>query len=83
VYCQGGAFPNLTGAGSGTVSKKGTFTAKLPVTEKLIKPLGAAGFVIVTGKFGAHGTVSGKVKTDVTDKSFKTCNGSTSWSART
>jgi hypothetical protein len=83
LYCQGGGFPNLTGAGSGSVSKKGKFTAKLPVTEKVIKPLGRAGFVIITGKFGAHGTVSGKVKTDITDKSFKTCDGSTGWSAHT
>jgi hypothetical protein len=81
-YCQGGGFPVVTG-GSGTVSKKGTFTAKLQLTERDLPPKGAAGFVLVTGKFGSHGTVSGKVKTDPTDKTFTKCGGTSPFSAKT
>ncbi len=81
-YCQGGGFPVVTG-GSGTISKKGTFTAKLNLTERDIPPKGPAGFVFVTGRFGSHGSVSGKVKTDPTGKAFKNCGGTSPFSAKT
>src|ERR1700728_3683603 len=74
VYCRGGGFPAIGNGGSGRISKKGTFTAKLPLTDLTThKP---EGFVIVTGTFAARGSVSGKVATDLPGTIGKACNGS-------
>lgn len=80
-YCQGGGFPQVGTKGSGKISKQGTFTAKLPLlalgTNK------ADGFLIVTGKFGKGGSVSGKIKTDIAGTFGHECNGTSSYSAKT
>jgi hypothetical protein len=81
VYCQGGGFPALGNAGSGAVAKKGTFAAKLPLRN--VRTNAAEGSLIVSGKFVTGGSASGKVKTDITGSAFKTCNGSSPFTART
>jgi hypothetical protein len=80
-YCQGGGFPTLGTKGSGKVSKQGAFTAKLPLLA--IGTNKADGFLVVTGKFGKRGSVSGKVRTDIAGKFGHECNGTSSFSART
>ncbi len=70
VYCQGGGFGQQQTA-SGTISKTGKFTVKLPI---YFAPAHQhQGFVIVTGTFAKHGRESGTVMTDFT-KSHE-CNG--------
>ena len=81
VYCQGGGFPALGNGGSGAVGKKGTFTVKLPLRN--VRTNAAEGSLIISAKFGAGGSASGKVKTDITGSAFKTCNGSSPFTART
>lgn len=77
-YCQGGGFPHIGKSPRAKVSKKGTFTAKLPLLAiGTNKPDGS---VIVTGKFGKHGKESGKVKTAIAGKFGSQCNGSSSYS---
>ncbi len=81
VYCRGSGFPAIGNGGSGRISKKGTFTAKLPLTDVTThKP---EGLVIVTGTFAAHGSVSGKVATDLPGNIGKACNGTSPFTART
>lgn len=76
TYCEGGGFGQAQSA-SAKVTGKGKFTAKLPI---YFAPAHQhQGFVIVTGSFGKHGKVSGKVKTDFTKA--KICNGTSSFSA--
>jgi opacity protein-like surface antigen len=80
VYCQGGGFPVLGTAKAAKISKQGKFTAKLPL--KNIRPPGKGeGSVIITGKFAAHSSVSGTVKTDIGGSAFKSCNGSSPFRA--
>jgi hypothetical protein len=81
VYCQGGGFPTLGNGGSGAIAKKGTFTVKLPLRN--VRTNAAEGSVIVSGKFGIGGSASGKVKTDITGSAFRTCNGTSPFTART
>jgi hypothetical protein len=81
VYCQGGGFPTLGNGGSGAIAKKGTFTVKLPLRN--IRTNAADGSLIVSGTFGTGGSASGKVKTEITGSAFKTCNGSSAFTART
>jgi hypothetical protein len=81
VYCQGGGFPTLGNGGSGAIAKKGTFTVKLPLRN--VRTNAAEGSLIVSGKFGVGGSASGKVRTDIAGSAFKTCNGSSSFTART
>lgn len=74
VYCQGGGF-GVVQAASGAISKRGTFTVKLPI---YFAPAHQhQGFVIITGSFAGHGRESGKVKTDFTRSA--TCNGTSSY----
>jgi hypothetical protein len=81
VYCQGGGFPAIGNGGSGRISKKGTFSAKLPLTDPTThKP---EGYVIVNGTFGVRGSVSGKVATDLPGNVGKACNGTSPFTART
>lgn len=77
VYCQGGGFGAVQ-PGSGTISRRGTFTVKLPIYFAPDRQ--HQGFVIVTGAFAKHGRESGKVKTDFTRSS--SCNGTSSYSTR-
>jgi len=80
VYCQGGGFPELGTGKAAKISKKGTFTAKLPLKD--IHPPGKGeGSVIITGTFAAHGSVSGKVKTAIGGSTFKSCNGTSPFTA--
>ena len=79
VYCQGGGFGQQQ-PGSGTITKKGKFTVKLPlVFEFGPPPHRHQGFVIVTGTFAKHGKVSGTVVTDFTPG--HTCNGTSTYTA--
>ena len=80
VYCQGGGFPHLGTGGSGRITKRGTFTAKLAlISISTNKP---EGWVIVSGAFGHGGTVSGKVRTDINGSFGRACNGSSPFSAK-
>jgi hypothetical protein len=81
VYCRGGGFPAIGDGGSGRISKRGTFTAKLPLTDLTTQK--HEGFVIVTGAFGTRGSVSGKVATDLPGAVGKACNGTSPFTART
>ncbi|HEV3094103.1 MAG TPA: hypothetical protein VGY30_06275 [Solirubrobacteraceae bacterium] len=76
VYCEGGGFGQVQ-SGSGKVTRKGTFSVKLPIYFAPVHQ--HQGFVIVTGSFGKHGKASGKVKTDFTKA--KACNGTSSYTA--
>jgi hypothetical protein len=77
VYCQGGGFGSPLSA-SGKISKKGTFTVKLPLY--FAPEHQHQGFVIVSGKFGKKKKASGTVKTDFTK--FHTCNGSAKYTTK-
>jgi hypothetical protein len=81
VYCEGGGFPAIGNGGTGRISKRGTFTAKLPLTD--LTTHRPEGFVIVTGRFGARGSVSGRVATDLPGTVGKACNGTSPFTART
>lgn len=70
--CSGGGFPTMKSR-SARISRKGTFTAKLPLVSTLPPPRKRDGTVTVTGRFGRGGKESGKVKTVVT--SSKSCDG--------
>jgi hypothetical protein len=77
IYCQGGGFGTAQSA-SGTITKDGTFTVKLPL---YFAPAHQhQGFVVITGKFAKHGKESGKVKTDFTHSSR--CNGTATYSTK-
>lgn len=79
VYCQGGGFPGMKSRPA-TISRKGSFTAKLPL-KTIIPPRGRPdGTVIVTGKFGRHGSEKGEVITKL--KHGTTCNGKSSYSTK-
>jgi hypothetical protein len=80
VYCQGGGFPHIGDGGSGSITKKGTFTAKLPLLA--ISTNKRDGLVVISGKFIRGGTASGKVRTDISGSFGKSCNGSSSFTAR-
>jgi len=56
------------------ISKKGTFTATLPLNNFLTKK--RQGSEIVTGKFARHGKESGKVQTKLSGRSVSICDGS-------
>jgi hypothetical protein len=81
VYCQGGGFPAIGSGGSAKISKRETFTVKLPLTDPTTHK--HEGFVIVTGAFGTRGSVSGKVATDLPGAVGKACNGTSPFTART
>jgi hypothetical protein len=81
VYCQGGGFPTIGTGGSGRITKKGTFTVKLPLTNFMTKK--PEGSIVVTAKFGVHGSASGKVTTAITGSFGKACNGTSPFTART
>ncbi|HTX47254.1 MAG TPA: hypothetical protein VMD48_13275 [Solirubrobacteraceae bacterium] len=81
VYCQGGGFPALGNGGSGAVANKGTFTVRLPLRN--LRTNAAEGSLIVSGKFGAGASASGKVRTDIAGSAFKTCNGTSPFTAKT
>jgi hypothetical protein len=81
VYCQGGGFPTLGTGGSGRIRHKGTFTVKLPL--KAVMTSKPDGSIVVTGRFGAHGSASGKVKTQISGNFGKSCDGTSPFTART
>jgi hypothetical protein len=74
IYCQGGGFgsPQAT---TGRISKKGSFTVKLPLY--FAPEHSHQGFLIVSGKFGKHNKESGTVKTDFTKS--RVCNGTSKY----
>ncbi len=73
IYCEGGGFGGVSG-GSATVTKAGTFKAKLPI---VFTPTHEhQGFVTITGKFGKSGTESGSLSTEFAKASVKSCDGS-------
>jgi hypothetical protein len=80
VYCQGGGFPHIGNSGSGRITNRGTFTAKLPLLA--LQTNKADGSVIVSGKFARGGAVSGQVRTDISGSFGKACNGSSPFTAR-
>ena len=80
IYCQGGGFPTLGTGRAAKISKKGTFMEKLPL-KSVRSPGTGEGSVIITGKFAGHGSVSGKVKTDIGGTTFKNCNGTSPFTA--
>lgn len=72
IYCEGGGFGGASG-GSATVTKAGTFKAKVPI---IFTPTHEhQGFVTITGKFGKKGTESGSVSTEFAKGNLKSCNG--------
>jgi hypothetical protein len=72
IYCEGGGFGGASG-GSATVTKAGTFKAKLPI---IFTPTHEhQGFVTITGKFGAKGTESGSLSTEFANAKIKSCDG--------
>jgi hypothetical protein len=77
VYCQGGGFGTVQPA-SGTITKRGTFTVKLPIY--FTPEHEHQGFVIITGNFANHGKESGKVKTDFTRSTI--CNGTSRYTTK-
>jgi hypothetical protein len=77
IYCQGGGFGSPQAA-SGRISKKGTFTVKLPLY--FAPEHSHQGFLIVSGKFGKHKKESGAVKTDFTKS--QTCNGTAKYTTK-
>ncbi|HEV7941762.1 MAG TPA: hypothetical protein VGP17_03035 [Solirubrobacteraceae bacterium] len=80
VGCQGGAFGSATG-GTATVSKKGTFKVTLNIVFAPQKKTN--GTVLVTGKFGKHGSESGTLSSTFTGKDFTTsCNATKSYSTK-
>jgi hypothetical protein len=80
VGCQGAAFGSATG-GTATVSKNGTFKATLNLV--FTPEHKTNGTVLVSGKFGKHGSESGTISSNFTDPSFpKSCNASKSYSAK-
>jgi hypothetical protein len=79
VYCHGGGFPHIDD-GSGRVTKRGTFTAKLPLLT--ISTNKADGFIVVSGTFARGGAASGKVRTDINGSFGTACNGSSPFTAR-
>jgi hypothetical protein len=81
VYCQGGGFPTMGAGGSGRITKKKTFSVKLPLTNFMTKK--PAGSIVVSGKFGADGSASGKVKTAITGNFGKSCDGTSPFTAKT
>lgn len=77
VYCEGGGFGEAQDA-TARISKKGTFTARLPI---YFAPAHEhQGFVTVTGKFGNKGRESGKVTTEFTKAD--TCNGTSKYTTK-
>jgi hypothetical protein len=77
VYCQGGGFGSPQPK-QGRVSTKGTFEVKLPL---YFAPRHQnQGSLVITGKFGQHGTESGKVTTDF--KNATSCNGEAGYNTR-
>jgi hypothetical protein len=80
VYCQGGGFPHLGNGGSGRITKKATFTARLPLVANSTNR--ADGSVIVSGEFARAGAASGKVRTDISGSFGKACNGSSPFAVR-
>ena len=77
VYCQGGGFGSPQSR-SAKVSRKGTFKVKLPL---VFAPTHQdQGNLVITGKFGRHGTESGKLTTDFTTS--PTCNGTSKYATR-
>lgn len=79
VYCEGGGFGEAQKA-TATVSKKGTFTAKLPL---YFAPAHEhQGFVEITGKFGKKGHESGKVVTDFSGGNLTGCNGTSKYTTK-
>jgi hypothetical protein len=80
VGCQGGAFGSSTG-GTATVSKKGTFKVTLNMVFAPQKKTN--GTVLVTGKFGKHGSESGTLSSTFTGKDFTTsCDATKSYSTK-
>lgn len=75
VYCQGGGFGTPRTA-TAQISKKGTFTVKLPI---YFAPRNSTqGFLKLTGKFAKHGKESGQATTEFTGSA--SCNGTSSYS---
>lgn len=76
IYCQGGGFGSPKSK-SAKVSNKGKFTAKLPL---IFAPTHQnQGKLIVTGKFGKHGTEKGTAITKF--KTTHSCNGTSKYTA--
>jgi hypothetical protein len=77
IYCEGGGFGGASG-GSATVSKAGTFKAKLPI---IFTPTHEhQGFVTITGKFKAKGAESGSISTEFTK--VKSCDGTSQYTTK-
>jgi hypothetical protein len=77
IYCQGGGFGPAQSR-SGKISKDGKFKVKLPL---VFTPTHQhQGFLVVSGTFGKHRKVSGKVFTDFT--TAKVCNGTAKYTAK-
>jgi hypothetical protein len=80
VGCQGGAFGSASG-GTATVSKKGTFKVTLNIV--FAPQHKTNGTVLVTGKFGQHGSESGKISSTFTGKDFTaSCDATKSYSTK-
>lgn len=77
VYCEGGGFGETQDV-TAKISSKGTFTAKLPIY--FAPSHDHQGFVKITGKFGKKGNESGTAITEFS--SFKTCNGTSKYTAK-
>jgi hypothetical protein len=77
IYCQGGGF-GTPQAASGRISKKGSFTVKLPLY--FAPSHQHQGFLIVSGKFAKHKKESGAVKTDFTK--YHACNGTAKYTTK-
>jgi hypothetical protein len=77
VYCEGGGFGEAQDA-TAKVSKRGTFTAKLPLYFAPTHE--RQGFLKITGKFGKKGHESGKAITDFTRA--KSCNGTSKYTTK-
>ena len=79
IYCEGGGFGEAQKA-TATISKQGTFTAKLPLY--FAPSHQHQGFVEISGKFGKKGHESGKVVTDFTTGTFTGCNGTSKYTTK-
>jgi hypothetical protein len=80
VGCQGGAFGSASG-GTATVSTQGTF--KITLNLVFAPEHRTNGKVVVSGRFGKHGTESGKISSVFTSKTFSTsCNASVTYSTK-
>ncbi len=80
LYCSGGGPAQPVSFGAAKVARRGTFTAKA-VNRIKVGPLkGKVGErLTLTGRFAAHGKVSGKLATVYPDA--KTCGGTSRFTA--